>query len=244
MSGPIDFAEIEDVKENVQPLRSGRNPKDLAKQVKGLKAQPLSSTVSLFQAASEEWEEKLSTYSSEDELEVWDEYIKWAQQHATSDKLAEKVIGLLQRCTRKFQATEQYKDDPRYLRIWIKYIDTVNDPADIFQFLEANNIGTGLALFYTSWALVLELKKSMYAEAYQKLDQGLSRKAHPVEKLQMALKDFQHRMNQVFSYCYVCVCVCMCVCIYINMSSTTIYVSSYPSPHDSANYRDNEERRC
>lgn len=43
---------------------------------------------------------------------------------------------------------------------------------------------------------MLELKKSMYAEAYQKLDQGLQRKAHPVEKLQNALKDFQHRMNQ------------------------------------------------
>jgi len=196
MNNIIDFAEIEEVKENVQPLRSGRNPKDLAKQVKGLKAQPLSNTVSIFEEASKEWEEKLAEYGGEDPLEVWDEYIKWSQQNATSDKLAEQVIGLLQRCTRKFQATEQYKDDPRYLRIWIKYIDTVTDPADIFEFLEANRIGTNLALFYTSWALVLELKKSMYAEAYQKLDQGLQRKAHPVEKVQNALKDFQHRMNQ------------------------------------------------
>jgi checkpoint serine/threonine-protein kinase len=192
----VDFAEIEVVKENVQPLRSGRNPKDLAKQVKGLKAQPLTSTVSVFEEACKEWEDKLAAYGGSDPLEVWDEYIKWAQQNATSDKLSEQVVSLLQRCTRKFQASQQYKEDPRYLRIWIKYIDTVNDPADIFEFLEANQIGTGLALFYTSWALVLELKKSMYAEAYQKLDQGLQRKAHPVEKVQLALKDFQHRMNQ------------------------------------------------
>ena len=197
MSGSvIDFAEIEDVKENVQPLRAGRNPKDLAKQVKGLKSQPLTNTVSVFEEASREWEEKLAGYAGDDPLELWDEYIKWAQQNATSDKLAEQLVGLLQRCTRKFQASEQYKDDPRYLRIWIKYIDTVADPADIFEFLEANRIGTGLALFYTSWALVLELKKSMYAEAYQKLDQAIQRKAHPVEKVQTALKDFQHRMNQ------------------------------------------------
>jgi hypothetical protein len=197
MSGSvIDFSEIEDVKENVQPLRAGRNPKDLAKQVKGLKSQPLTNTVSVFEEASREWEEKLAGYVGDDPLELWDEYIKWAQQNATSDKLAEQLVGLLQRCTRKFQASEQYKDDPRYLRIWIKYIDTVADPADIFEFLEANRIGTGLALFYTSWALVLELKKSMYAEAYQKLDQAIQRKAHPVEKVQTALKDFQHRMNQ------------------------------------------------
>jgi hypothetical protein len=196
MSEPIDFAEIEDVKENVQPLRSGRNPKDLAKQVRGLKVQPLTSTVSVFEEACKEWEEKLATYGGSDPLEVWDEYIKWAQQNATSDKLSDQVVTLLQRCSRKFQSSEQYKEDPRYLRIWIKYIDTVDDPADIFEFLEANSIGVGLALFYTSWALVLELKKSMYAEAYQKLDQGLQRKAHPVEKVQIALKDFQHRMNQ------------------------------------------------
>ena len=167
----IDFAEIEDVKENVQPLRAGRNAKELSKQVRGLKDQPLTSTVSIFEEGCKEWEEKLAGYGGDDPLEVWDEYIKWAQQNATSDKLSEQVVKLLQRCTRAFQAAEQYKNDARYLRIWIKYIDTVNDPADVFQFLEANQIGTGLALFYTSWALVLELKKSMYAEAYQKLDQ-------------------------------------------------------------------------
>ena len=51
MSGSvIDFSEIEDVKENVQPLRAGRNPKDLAKQVKGLKSQPLTNTVSVIAA--------------------------------------------------------------------------------------------------------------------------------------------------------------------------------------------------
>eukprot|EP00961_Rhodomonas_salina_P297055 3936897-Rhodomonas_salina.2 len=33
----------------------------------------------------------------------------------------------------------------------------------------ANGIGTSLALFYTSWALAMELKKGMYAEAYAKV---------------------------------------------------------------------------
>ena len=43
---------------------------------------------------------------------------------------------------------------------------------------------------------MLELKKSMYADAYQKLDQGIQRKAHPVEKVKTALQDFQDRMDK------------------------------------------------
>ena len=52
----IDFAEIEDVKENVQPLRAGRNAKELSKQVRGLKDQPLTSTVTIFEEGCKEWE--------------------------------------------------------------------------------------------------------------------------------------------------------------------------------------------
>jgi len=163
------------------------------------------------------------------------------------------IVPLLQRCTKEFQDAKQYRNDVRYLRVWIRYIDTVQacrrpaprpvagrlaqragrprpqDPADVFAFLEARGIGEGLSLLYTSWALVLELKKGtfcavawpalgagcagqprseaaapdgarrragMYAEAYKKLEEGIAKKAHPQEKLQKTLEQFQHRMNQ------------------------------------------------
>ncbi|EKX40677.1 hypothetical protein GUITHDRAFT_51727, partial [Guillardia theta CCMP2712] len=188
--------QIEGSKENVQPLVGGRDVKKLTKQLKSLQCNPTSNTVSIFEEGCREWEAKLDTECPEDPIATWDEYIKWAQQQATSDKVSNLVVPILQRCCRKFQKDERYKNDPRYLRIWIKYVDTVADPTDIFNFLEANGIGQGLALFYTSWALVLELKKNDFTEAYTKLEEGINKRAQPLDKLQAALKQFQHRMNQ------------------------------------------------
>jgi checkpoint serine/threonine-protein kinase len=184
----MDFAQIELSKENVQPLASGRNVKALAKQLKSMEEfHSTSQTVSIFEQDSKEWEAKLNQ-QNEDPMAIWDDYIKWAQQHATSDKLQGHIVPLLQRCTATFQKDARYKDDPRYLRVWIKYIDTVKDPSDIFAFLEANGIGQRLALFYSSWALVLELKKNMYSEAYAKIEEGIRKQAEPIEQLQFALK--------------------------------------------------------
>jgi checkpoint serine/threonine-protein kinase len=184
----MDFAQIELSKENVQPLATGRNVKALARQLKTMEeSHSTSQTVSIFEEGCKDWETKL-TKEKEDPMAVWDDYIKWAQQHATSDKLQGHIVPLLQRCTAAFQKDVRYKDDPRYLRVWIKYIDTVRDPSDIFAFLEANGIGQRLALFYSSWALVLELKKSMYSEAYAKIEEGIRKQAEPIEQLHFALK--------------------------------------------------------
>ena len=35
------------------------------------------------------------------------------------------IVPLLQRCTKEFQDAKQYRNDVRYLRVWIRYIDTV-----------------------------------------------------------------------------------------------------------------------
>ena len=183
----MDFEQIENSKENVQPLAAGRNVKALARALKAQEENSPEKTMSIFDDGCNEFEERLRQ-PQDDPMAVWDDYIKWAQQNATSDKLSSKIVTLLQRCTRAFQKDERYKNDPRYLRVWIKYIDTVRDPVDIFAFLEANGIGQRLALFYSSWALVLELKRSMYTEAYEKIEEGINKQAEPVEQLQFALK--------------------------------------------------------
>lgn len=38
------------------------------------------------------------------------------------------IVPLLQRATREFQDESRYKNDPRYLRMWIRYVDTVQAP--------------------------------------------------------------------------------------------------------------------
>ncbi|KAJ1477417.1 Mad3/BUB1 homology region 1-domain-containing protein [Baffinella frigidus] len=189
----LEFEQIEQSKENVQPIASGRDAAQLAARLEGMNKKPVENTTNIFSAACAEWEDKLAADKGSDPLALWDDYIKWAQQNATSDKMQAMIVPLLQRATREFQDESRYKNDPRYLRMWIRYVDTVQDPADIFAFLDARKIGDGLALFYTSWALILELKKGDYSAAYTKLEEGINRKAHPVEKIVKTLEQFQHR---------------------------------------------------
>lgn len=117
------------------------------------------------------WEDRLVDYNGDEPLDVWREYIKWLRRN--------NLTG-----------------DLRFLRVCVKQIDNMNDTAGIFELLEINFIGRNLALFYTSWAAVLEFKRGIYTEAYMKLDQGLRLKARPVEQLRDALKNLEHRINQ------------------------------------------------
>jgi hypothetical protein len=188
--------QIENSKENVLPISSGRNIATLITRLKQSNLAHHDEKDDDFKKEMSSWEERISNESENDDpLELWDDYIKWTQQNATGETRSGYVVELLQRCTRRFQNDSKYLNDIRYLQVWVKYIDTVHDPSDIFEFLEINEIGKDLALLYTTWALVLELKKGMYSEAYNKLEEGLKRRAKPVEQIQFALQQFQHRMN-------------------------------------------------
>lgn len=90
-SNELGCVQIEDSKENVQPLASGRDARKLAQQLKAQKEKPTQDTTSLFQEACKDWEEQLDQYNGDDRLQVWDDYIRWAQQNATSDKLMAQV---------------------------------------------------------------------------------------------------------------------------------------------------------
>ena len=65
-------------------------------------------------------------------------FIKWAEQTFTSGGRETEVLPLLERCTRELRETrfEQYRDDARFLRVWVKYADLGKQPHDIFKFLE------------------------------------------------------------------------------------------------------------
>jgi len=141
----------------------------------------------------QDWEKKLIASKDQDPLAIWDNYIRWAQQSKVESHFH---LKLLKRCTLEYQTDPRYKNDPRYLRIWIKFIDSVENPLDYFGILEIHGIGTDLALLYTSWSLILEMKKGLYAEAYSKLEEGITKRARPQEQLQNALKQFEQRMTK------------------------------------------------
>jgi checkpoint serine/threonine-protein kinase len=87
----------------------------------------------------------------------------------------------------------RYRDDIRYLRLWVQYADCLPDPTDVFKFLKENEVGQSHALFYIAYATFLELRGS-YSAADNVFQQGLNRLAAPQDRLKAKFDEFQHRM--------------------------------------------------
>ncbi|KAL9648087.1 hypothetical protein ABK040_007454 [Willaertia magna] len=122
-----------------------------------------------------------------DPLSVWIEYISWIESNFPSLGKDSEYTTTLQSCT-KFILTntsllERYKEDERYLKIWLKYSDQCKDPLDVFSFLDQKNIGLSHSDFYIQWATLLEDRGDLKA-ADNVLDQGLHRGAQPLKKLE------------------------------------------------------------
>ena len=59
---------------------------------------------------------------SEDGILLACRFIRWTQETYASGGHQAELIPLLERCMRELQALPQYKDDVRYLRVWIQYV--------------------------------------------------------------------------------------------------------------------------
>lgn len=52
-------------------------------------------------------------------------YIKWTQDNFKAGGHKADLLPLLERCTRKLQGMDRYKDDVRYLRVWVQYVSLI-----------------------------------------------------------------------------------------------------------------------
>jgi hypothetical protein len=51
-------------------------------------------------------------------------YIKWTKETFSAGGHKSELLPLLERCTREFHQDARYKNDIRYLRVWIQYVRT------------------------------------------------------------------------------------------------------------------------
>lgn len=100
----------------------------------------------------------------DDPLSVYDAYHLQLQNllHG-ADALGSKLITadlvpLLDEGTRLFAQDPRYRNDPRYLRLWLAYAKYCRDAEEIFQFLSQQGIAQDLATFYEEYSLLLERK--------------------------------------------------------------------------------------
>ncbi|KAI9846205.1 MAG: hypothetical protein M1838_001366 [Thelocarpon superellum] len=200
----IDFNVIETHKENIQSLPGGRSARTLASVFSPLPSNKLLSptpadTKNLNDTVRQEFEgEILALAESDDPLDVYDRYVRWTLDAYPSAQATtqSQLLPLLERATKAFLTSSHYKNDPRYLKLWLHYIRFFADtPRETFAFLSRHGIGEGLALFYEEFAAWLE-GAGRWAQAEEVYRLGLSREARPAERLMRKFTEFQQRLAQ------------------------------------------------
>ncbi|XP_072896376.1 mitotic checkpoint serine/threonine-protein kinase BUB1 beta isoform X1 [Hemitrygon akajei] len=176
-------------KENVQPLKQGRDVGTL----KDVLAQHEGPCQISIQEQKQAFEAEIRFYSGNDPLDVWDRYIKWTEQVFPHGGTDSNLSALLERSLELFLRNDQYYSDLRYLGHWLKFVDYCTDPLEVFDFLKSKGIGVSHAALYIAWAERYELLgNNKKAEAV--LQEGIWLKAEPLEKLQHYHRYFQSRI--------------------------------------------------
>ncbi|KAI4247493.1 MAG: hypothetical protein L6R40_001441 [Gallowayella cf. fulva] len=198
----IDFDIIETHKENIQSLPGGRSAKALASTFAPLTlSSKLSSpgdTRNLNDVIRNDYEQELLAIAdSDDPLDIYDRYVKWTLNAYPSAQATpeSQLRPLLERATRAFQTVTHYKNDPRYLKLWLNYIRFFSDaPREAFAYLARHNIGEGLALFYEEFSAWLE-NAGRWTQAEEVYKLGIEREARPTERLVRKFGEFKHRFE-------------------------------------------------
>ncbi|KAL2060194.1 hypothetical protein VTL71DRAFT_9589 [Oculimacula yallundae] len=200
----IDFDIIENQKENIQSLPGGRSARALASMFSPTPLHKLatptpSDTKNLNDVMRNEYEKELLTIAeSDDPLDIYDRYVRWTLDAYPSAQAtpASQLLPLLERATKTFLTSAQYKNDPRYLKMWLSYIRFFSDaPRETFAFLARQNIGDGLALFYEEFAAWLE-GAERWTQAEEVYKMGIDKEARPTTRLLRKYNEFQQRFAQ------------------------------------------------
>lgn len=196
----INFDVIESHKENIQPLASGRSAKVLASTfapTSRLSDPTPNDTRNLNDAIREEYEIELrSIQDSDDPLDVYDRYVKWTLGAYPSAQAtpASQLRPLLERATKAFLSIPHYKNDPRYLKLWLHYIRFFSDaPRETYAYLARHGIGESLALFYEEFAAWLE-GAGRWTQVEEVFKLGIEREARPAERLIRKYTEFGSRL--------------------------------------------------
>lgn len=200
----INFDVIEGHKENIQSLPGGRSAKKLA----GLfapspmgKSQPPTpnDTNNIHDCIRAEYEAELANAADlDDPLDVYDRYVRWTlDAYPSAQATAQSQLHvLLERATKAFIGSSQYKNDPRYLKLWLYYIKFFSDaPRETFLYVSRHGIGEGLALFYEEYAAWLE-GAGRWNQAEEVYRLGIERDARPQQRLVRKLGEFEQRRAQ------------------------------------------------
>ncbi|KAI0346155.1 hypothetical protein BDW22DRAFT_1352165 [Trametopsis cervina] len=201
----IDCDVLEAAKENIQPLAKGRRVTALsailatphAKRETQLSATRrrlrMNVDIALEDSTPAEGEEE---DSDADPLEAYCSYVYWVVENYPQGHSAESgLLELLEEATRVLKDHQggKWRNDIRYLKLWVLYASYVEKPNIVFKFCMINEIGTDHALLYEEAALALE-RSGRKSEADDTYRLGIARRVDPLERLEARYHEFQKRM--------------------------------------------------
>lgn len=194
---PTDGSLLENDKENIQPLVRGRSAAKLASGIQK-SAESVIKHRDELEKQRGQFESKLKLLAElDDPLQVYLDYIEWTHdsfpQGANIDS---GLLILLERCTSCFRDTTYYKNDPRYLRVWLEYTNYSDSPRDIFVYLAKKEIGVDLALYYEEFAKYLEVNGNI-EDAELVYKKGIEKQARPSMRLERSYGTFRERINNL-----------------------------------------------
>jgi checkpoint serine/threonine-protein kinase len=146
-NGIVQMEDIYDKKENIIPLKEGRRAKTLSE----------SQSPAQLEIAHQQFQTALAdplNDDSNDPLEIYHCYLKWMKEHYPSGH--KSLPKLLETTCRRFKRDERYRNDPRYLNMWLMTARKTESPVDLFKYLALNRIGDKLSEYYEDYASLLE----------------------------------------------------------------------------------------
>ncbi|CAR29586.1 hypothetical protein ZYGR_0AD02690 [Zygosaccharomyces rouxii] len=197
LNGPIEFEAIEPEKENIIPLKEGRSARGLAQALTLGSSELHDTRVQYERRLLEELEDM------DDPLELFLEYISWINnafpQGGTSKKSG--MLDVIERCIMYFKDMETYKNDPRYLKVWLWYVelyssDVLQESKDIFVYMFRKRIGAKLTLFYEEFATLL-FQMEKFNEAHNILKLGVEENSRPQNRLLRKLNEFEVKLREL-----------------------------------------------
>lgn len=112
---------------------------------------------------------------------------------AALDNKEDVCEQLVYKCIQTFKHDPIYRNDIRFLKIWLINIDISGDHKGVFREIQELKICLDKALLYESYALFLEANGAMN-EAHYVYQLGISRDAQPIGRLKKAHTYFLERM--------------------------------------------------
>ncbi|KAH8069080.1 hypothetical protein JL721_6291 [Aureococcus anophagefferens] len=121
----------------------------------------------------------------DDPLTAWLEYI---ETHRAKAELRE-------RCASALADDARYRNDERFVRVWLGVASVASDPKPVFAEMVVKNIGAELALFWVARAFVAE-KAGDFTEAESLFARGAALNARPRDMLAKRRREFDRRMRR------------------------------------------------